>query len=87
MKNKTLNYFNSNSYERSYVLSAKRILIVLISFILFYCSEKKNYNKTKFEITYPEKFSENGYDGRLLLMISNNNNAEPRFQINDSHHT
>ena len=87
MKNKTLNYFNSNSYERSYILSAKRILIVLISFILFYCSEKKNYNKTKFEITYPEKFSENGYDGRLLLMISNNNNAEPRFQINDNHHT
>ena len=87
MKNKTLNYFNSNSYEKSYILSAKRILIVLISFILFYCSEKKNYNKTKFEITYPEKFSENGYDGRLLLMISNNNNAEPRFQINDSHHT
>ena len=87
MKNKTLNYFNSNSYERSYILSAKKILIVLISFILFYCSEKKNYNKTKFEITYPEKFSENGYDGRLLLMISNNNNAEPRFQINDSHHT
>ena len=87
MKNKTLNYFNSNSYERSYILSAKRILIVLISFILFYCSEKKNYNKTKFEITYPEKFAENGYDGRLLLMISNNNNAEPRFQINDSHNT
>ena len=87
MKNKTLNYFNSNSYERSYILSVKRILIVLISFILFYCSEKKNYNKTKFEITYPEKFSENGYDGRLLLMISNNNNAEPRFQINDSHNT
>ena len=87
MKNKTLNYFNSNSYERSYILSVKRILIVLISFILFYCSEKKNYNKTKFEITYPEKFSENGYDGRLLLMISNNNNAEPRFQINDNHHT
>ena len=87
MKNKTLNYFNSNSYERSYILSAKRILIVSISFILFYCSEKKNYNKTKFEITYPEKFSENGYDGRLLLMISNNNNAEPRFQINDSHNT
>ena len=87
MKNKTLNYFNSNSYERSYILSVKRILIVLISFILFYCSEKKNYNKTKFEITYPEKFSENGYDGRLLLMISNNSNAEPRFQINDSHHT
>ena len=87
MKNKTINYFNSNSYERNYILYVKRILIVLISFILFYCSEKKNYNKTKFEITYPEKFSENGYDGRLLLMISNNNNAEPRFQINDSHHT
>ena len=87
MKNKTINYFNSNSFQRNYILLVKRILIVLISFILFYCSERKNYNKTKFEITYPEKFSENGYDGRLLLMISNNNNAEPRFQINDSHNT
>tara|TARA_Y100000746_G_scaffold87052_1_gene73973 strand:+ start:6 stop:1790 length:1785 start_codon:yes stop_codon:yes gene_type:complete len=87
MKNKTLNYFNSNSYHRNYILSVKRILIVLISFILIYCSEKQIYNKTKFEITYPEKFAENGYDGRLLLMISNNNNAEPRFQINDSHNT
>merc|ERR1711965_122066 len=28
-----------------------------------------------------------GYDGRVLLMISNNNNTEPRFQINDSHNT
>ncbi len=87
MKNKIINYFNSNSYQRNYILLVKRILIVLISFILFYCSERKNYNKTKFEITYPEKFSENGYDGRLLLMISNNNNAEPRFQINDNHNT
>ena len=87
MKNKTINYFNSNSFQRNYILLVKRILIVLISFILFYCSERKNYNKTKFEITYPEKFSENGYDGRLLLMISNNNNAEPRFQINDNHNT
>ena len=87
MKNKILNYFNSNLYHRNYILQVKRILIVLISFILFCCSEKQIYNKTKFEITYPEKFAENGYDGRLLLMISNNNNAEPRFQINDSHNT
>ena len=87
MKNKTLNYFNSNSFHKNYILQVKRILIFLISFILFCCSEKQIYNKTKFEITYPEKFAENGYDGRLLLMISNNNNAEPRFQINDSHNT
>ena len=58
MKNKTLNYFNSNSYHRNYILSVKRILIVLISFILIYCSEKQIYNKTKFEITYPEKFQQ-----------------------------
>ena len=87
MKNTTLNYFNSNSFHKNYILQVKRILIFLISFILFCCSEKQIYNKTKFEITYPEKFAENGYDGRLLLMISNNNNAEPRFQINDSHNT
>ena len=41
MKNKTLNYFNSNSYERSYILSAKRILIVLISFLFYFTVQKK----------------------------------------------
>ena len=47
----------------------------------------KENNKTKFEVTYSDKFQEKGFDGRLLLLISTNNNLEPRFQINDNHNT
>ncbi|HEY9048502.1 MAG TPA: alpha/beta hydrolase-fold protein [Ohtaekwangia sp.] len=34
-------------------------------------------------MTYTPQMSEQAQDGRLLLMLSNNNKAEPRFQIND----
>jgi len=63
---------------------------VVITCILFYFidyNKNSDDNKIKFEIEYSEKFQEDGFDGRLLLMISNNNSAEPRFQINDSHNT
>ena len=44
-------------------------------------------NKTKFEMTYSDKFQEKGFDGRLFLLISTNDNSEPRFQINDNHNS
>ena len=55
---------------------------VVITCILFYFidyNKNSDDNKIKFEIEYSEKFQEDGLDGRLLLMISNNNRAEPRF--------
>lgn len=36
-----------------------------------------------FEITFPKSLSEQALDGRLLLLLSNNNKNEPRFQIAD----
>lgn len=36
----------------------------------------------KFEVTYPEELSGKPLDGRLLLMLSSKQGAEPRFQIN-----
>ncbi len=36
-----------------------------------------------FEITLPTSLSDQALDGRLLLLISKNNDAEPRFQIAD----
>jgi hypothetical protein len=36
-----------------------------------------------FSISYPEKQSNKPLDGRLLLLISTDSNAEPRFQISD----
>ena len=63
---------------------------IIFTSILFLCIDYYNGNddnKIKFEIDYSNEFQEDGFDGRVLLMISNNNNAEPRFQINDNHNT
>ena len=35
-----------------------------------------------FEVSFPESLLQDPVDGRLLLMISNNDQNEPRFQIN-----
>jgi len=40
-----------------------------------------------FEVSFSESLSTEKYDGRLLLLISNNEEAEPRFQINDGPNT
>ncbi|MFN7261030.1 MAG: hypothetical protein ACK5TU_14110 [Cyclobacteriaceae bacterium] len=37
----------------------------------------------KFSISFTKELSEQAQDGRLLLLLSTNNKAEPRFQIND----
>lgn len=34
-------------------------------------------------VTYPGKHSNQPLDGRLMLLLSNNNRQEPRFQVND----
>ncbi len=63
---------------------------IIFTSILFLCIDYYNGNddnKIKFEIDYSNEFQDDGFDGRVLLMISNNNNAEPRFQINDNHNT
>lgn len=38
-------------------------------------------------ITYAAKYNDQPLDGRLLLLLSNNNSAEPRFQIADGPQT
>ena len=37
----------------------------------------------RFEVSFPEAASDGALDGRLLLMVSADSSAEPRFQIND----
>ena len=41
----------------------------------------------RFEISFPESASKEGLDGRLLLLISTNNEREPRLQINEDLNT
>jgi len=65
----------------------KGVIFTCLLFLFFDYYKNSNDNKVKFEIDYSDKFQENGFNGRVLLMISNNNYSEPRFQINDNHNT
>jgi hypothetical protein len=38
----------------------------------------------RFEVTYPASLGPGPFDGRVLLLISNDSSAEPRFQISDT---
>lgn len=53
--------------------------------ILLACQPKKA--STSFEVTFDQELIKEIKDGRLLLMLSTNNSAEPRFQINDGPNT
>ncbi|MGE0770544.1 MAG: hypothetical protein AB7K37_02445 [Cyclobacteriaceae bacterium] len=47
------------------------------------CSSPADKSQTVFQISFSEALNEGAQDGRLLLMLSRNNEREPRFQIND----
>lgn len=64
----------------------KLILIsaVLVAILFTQCSlpEVSSGNLT-FTISFTQALSDQAQDGRLLLMLANNDKSEPRFQIND----
>ena len=53
-------------------------IIVFSSCILFFYAGNQGL---KFEVSYPAELSDKPLDGRLLLMLSSKEGAEPRFQI------
>jgi hypothetical protein len=60
----------------------KSKLIVLFLLALgFQCNEEKN--KFQFFVSFTPEMSGQAQDGRLLLMLANNDQSEPRMQIND----
>ncbi len=52
----------------------------LLLLFLGACAENENQNRIV--VTFTEEASEKALDGRLLLMLSTNDEKEPRFQIN-----
>ncbi|MCP9767988.1 hypothetical protein EGI22_08690 [Lacihabitans sp. LS3-19] len=58
----------------------KKLLI-----FLFFCCSSLIFAQTRFEVSFPK--TESKLDGRLLLLISNNNTSEPRMQVSDGHDT
>ena len=66
-----------------YVISS---VLVLISSAFLWVGQQHSPSNTAspiFEISIPDSLSRDITDGRIILMLSNNNNAEPRFQISD----
>jgi hypothetical protein len=60
-----------------------KLLITAIVLIMFSCSNAQ----PTFVINYPAAHTQQILDGRLLLLLSKNNKAEPRFQITDGPQT
>ena len=62
----------------------KKLLLFLIPaffIILGFQSNIDTKSKITFNVSFSDKISTKNLDGRLLLMLSNNNEKEPRFQI------
>ena len=66
----------------------KLSFLLLIFTVLFACKNENNsVSKTSIRISVDPSISQENQQGRLLLMFSNNDEKEPRFQINDGLHT
>lgn len=59
------------------------ILCCLILLAITGCQTTDSTPEISFTITLSDSLDLSNVDGRLLLMLSNNNEKEPRFQIND----
>jgi len=63
--------------------------LIIAVFFLNSCQKegKDRAKKFRFSLSFAESLSQEPLDGRMLLLISNDNSQEPRFQINDGPNT
>ena len=61
----------------------KNVLIIIAALSIYSGCAPDNNNPYKFNISFDSSLTENSETGRLLLLLSNVNESEPRFQIND----
>lgn len=64
-------------------IKAFSLLLVLALLQCTSSSDSSSGNNIKFTISFTKKMSDQAQDGRLLLLLANNNKSEPRFQIGD----
>ena len=73
------------------MLRRNSLLLLFFALCFFSCSSTQNIqtanNNLSFEITLPSSLSSEQLDGRLLLLIANNDEKEPRFQLSDGPNT
>ena len=64
-------------------MKLQNILFFLLALILGQCTPGNQKGKLRFAVSFTKEMAEEAQDGRLLVMLSNNDASEPRFQIND----
>lgn len=63
-------------------MKSKLLIVILLGSIAgIQCTEKRE--GSKFSISFTKELSDQVQDGRLLLLLANNDKSEPRFQISD----
>jgi hypothetical protein len=73
--------------NRARTLGAMAAALVLAGFALLACRHQAAPSGFRFALTFPAERSDVPLDGRLLLLLSTNDRAEPRFQISDGPQT
>lgn len=64
------------------MIKVARSFVFLLLLTIVGCTPQ-NEKTTIFKVSFTKEMSEQAQDGRLLLMLANNDKSEPRFQIND----
>ena len=59
-----------------------RIFLLPILFLIF---SSQTIPQNHFAVSYSDKLDKESLDGRLLVLISTDSTAEPRFQIKDTY--
>lgn len=62
-------------------MKLKSLLFAILVIAMVQCVPQNS--KLKFAISFTQEMSDQAQDGRLLIMLANNNEREPRFQINE----
>lgn len=68
-------------------MSSMALTCLLATLLFFSCTQQHSEEHLTIEINYPESLTDEVLDGRVLLMLASNEDAEPRFQINDGLNT
>jgi hypothetical protein len=61
----------------------KRSGLVLMLILAIGCKPASDRPAVKFSVSFTKEMSDQAQDGRLLLMLANNDKSEPRNQVND----
>jgi hypothetical protein len=64
-------------------MKTKIFAVIFMACLLLSCEGKKESTQFSLSITLSDSLDLDSVDGRLLLMLSNNDQDEPRYQIND----